>query len=96
MTEIAPLGYERYAVLVSPLLVSDFPTSAAGNVRSDLAPVAGIESTARQKQNTPDFRLSGQDAEVLDVDLRRSRRTSVPVIHPDPSTGRGQKIDIFA
>lgn len=92
-----PLDYERYAVLVTPILIPGAEPVGGRPEDSALLPITRIESATSNKHSNQELdNLLGRDQHhhVRENRFRSSAR--IPVRHPDPGTGRGQILDIFA
>ena len=97
MINVSPLSYERFAVLVSPLLVPGHAPTSPVTKNGGPAPITRTASTSHREsgENTLNSRSPRDNPDLTDnADTRLRQR--IPVKHPDPTTGRGQNFDFYA
>jgi|GEM_PF-2373839 len=94
MIDFAPLGFERYSPLYNPLLIE--ANSSSAQMRQSNA-LDSVSSTAHAHQNYG----SGGDVEQRSHNRLSGKngihlKNKVGFSKPEPETGRGQNIDIWA
>jgi len=97
MFSIAPQDYERYAVLVSPLLIPSEAFPRPSQPGLSVSPIS--ESSGTVLKHNPDLSYDKSTQHTTDDQVKKSRfdlKMRSPIRHPDPITGRGQNVDILA
>jgi len=100
---VTPLAYERYAVLVSPLLIPGAAPPGAPTEGKGPKPVTRTAATTNNRQegrqmltSLPGHRGPKHASAVVDSSASMPAKASMPAVHPAPETGRGQLLDVFA
>lgn len=96
MNITAPLDYERYAVLLNPLLIPDTGSVQTFRYNANVSPVLQTASTANHHKGNETNPQIGANNDVIENKNQIILRKSVPFSRPSPETGRGQNIDIWA
>jgi len=97
MTIIAPFNYERYAILVSPLLIPGAPSVRPPQPSPSVSAIAESAGTAPRHGGNHDYDKSTRHGNLDKVSKSTfDLRTRIPATHPNPETGRGQNVDLLA
>jgi len=89
----APPDYERYAILLNPLLIPEAEGRQTMERKIGLLPVPNAAATPDHGDKAP---YEKSDTSSFHNKKQIILRKSVPFARPLPETGRGQNMDIWA
>lgn len=92
----APLDYERYAILLNPLLVPTTGGISSVQQNRNVLPISNSQAlTHHHNRDENNSEINQNDENSRSQKNRIILRNSVPFSRPLPETGRGQNIDIW-